>query len=255
MEIAVLSSGSSGNSFYVQNNKSGILIDAGISAKQIFSRLNILGIGAERVKGIFITHEHSDHIGGVDVFARNFSTPIFATKKTAENCFLCSQDSLINFIDNDSILEIAGMHIEAFSKSHRAEDPVSYSISKGKKISIITDAGYACENVKDRVSEANFLCLEANHDIDMLEQGPYPFFLKRWIKSDLGHLSNRQAALCVLEHGKRKLKNVILSHISRNNNTPFVALKTFNSLIKERYDLKPLVLAPKHGEMTGLFKI
>jgi len=255
MEIAVLSSGSSGNSFYVQKNKSGILIDAGISAKQISSRLKSLGINDEKVKGIFITHEHSDHISGVDVFARRLQIPIFATKKTAENCFLCSQDNLINFIDNDSLLEIAGMKIEAFSKSHKAEDPVSYSISKGKKISVITDLGYACENVIERVSESDFLCLEANHDIKMLQQGPYPFFLKKWIKSDLGHLSNIQAALCVLEHGKSKLKNVILSHISRNNNTPFIALKTFNSLIKERSDLKPLIMAPKHGEMTKLFKI
>lgn len=254
MELAVLSSGSSGNSFYIQNSNSGILIDAGISSRQIVNRLANLKIPAERIKGIFITHEHLDHIKGCDVFARSLNVPIFATKKTAENCFLCSDSSLLNFIKNDETIKLGGMKIEAFSKSHKAEDPVSYSISKDKKISVITDAGYACDNITEQVNESDFLCLEANHDIDMLEQGSYPYFLKKWIRSDLGHLSNMQAALLVLEHGKRKLKNLILSHISRNNNTPNLALKTF-SLLKERSDLSPRILAPKHGACTGMFKI
>lgn len=254
MRLSVLASGSSGNCFYIENNKAGILVDAGISARRIGERLASLKINPRKIKGIFITHEHQDHVKGADVLARNFQIPVFATKKTAEGCFLCSQEDLIQTIKNNETINIGSMDVEAFSKSHKAFDPVSYSISNEKKISIITDLGKACGNVIDSVADSDFLCLESNHDIRMLEQGSYPYFLKEWIKSDFGHLSNMQAALLVLEHGKSRLKNIILSHISRNNNTPELALKSF-SLIKERYDLHPKILAPRHGEMTGFFRI
>lgn len=254
MRLAVLSSGSSGNCFYIENENKGILVDAGISARRIADRLASLRINPEKIKGIFVTHEHADHVKGIDVLARNFDIPVFATKKTAESCFLSSNENLINNIKNNETIKMAGMEIEAFSKSHKAIDPVSFNISNGKKISIITDLGYACRNVQESVHDSDFLCLEANHDLAMLENGSYPYFLKNWIKSDAGHLSNLQAALLVLEYGKPKLKQVILSHLSRNNNTTELALSTFN-LLKERSDMHPRILAPEHGTCTGMFKI
>ena|SRR3989338_6047156 len=251
MELAVLSSGSSGNSFYIGNRHEGILVDAGISSRQIVSRLDNLKIPAERIKGIFITHEHADHTKGIDVFSRHFNIPVFATQKTAD--FLHGR---IKIIENKDTIKIAGLEIESFSKSHKAADPVSFSVSDGKKrASIITDAGFCCNNILREIRDADFLCLESNHDIKMLESGSYPYFLKNWIKSDLGHLSNMQASLAVLEHAPSKLKQIILSHISKNNNTPELALKTFKSLIKERSDLSPRIIAPEHGVCTGLFKI
>jgi phosphoribosyl 1,2-cyclic phosphodiesterase len=255
MELSVLGSGSSGNCFFVQNNKEAILIDAGLSAKQIISRLGAIGKSSGLVKGIFITHEHADHIRGADVLARHLNIPIFATKKTIQNSFLCSNPDLINPIKNNELLKLVGMEITAFSKSHKAADPVSFSIRNGKTISIITDAGFACENIASAVADSDFLCMESNHDEKMLLDGPYPYFLKNWIKSDTGHLSNRQSALCVLEHANSKLNHVILSHLSQTNNTPDIALKTFKSLIKERSDLKLKVTHSDRDIPTRLFKI
>jgi phosphoribosyl 1,2-cyclic phosphodiesterase len=255
MEVSALSSGSSGNCFYVRNNSSALLVDAGISAKKTVERLNNLGLSEESIKAIFITHEHADHVKGADVLARHLGIPIFATKKTAENCFLCSDLRLINLIRNDETVKIAGMSVSAFSKSHNAADPVSYTISNGKRISIITDLGYPCANVIEHVSNSDFLCLESNHDIKMLEEGRYPYFLKKWITSDSGHLSNLQSSLCVLEHANSRLKHIMLSHISENNNTPLLAFETFSRTLKERQDLKPKLTVSVKDINTPLFKL
>jgi phosphoribosyl 1,2-cyclic phosphodiesterase len=256
MEICALASGSSGNCFYIENRKnSGILIDAGITCKQIEERLGKIGKKPENIKAMFITHEHSDHTRGADVLGRKFNIPIFATKKTIKSRFLCNDEKLINTIKNNETLQTAGLQIEAFSKSHRAEDPVSYNVINHKRVSIITDAGHACKNVISNVADADFLFLESNYDELMLKNGPYPSHVKAWIKSDIGHLSNTQSGLCVLEHGSRKLKNVVLSHISENNNMKELALKTFNSLIKERKDLRPNVSLSCKEAPTKVFRM
>lgn len=264
MKISALASGSLGNCFYISNGKSneGILIDAGISSKQIVERLGKIGGNPEKIKGIFITHEHIDHIRGADVFAREFNVPVFATKKTARSKILCSNEKLIRHIKNNESVKVGGMTIQAFPKSHDAIDPVSYSVSGNagrseggkKRVSVITDVGYGCKNVIENVSNSDFLCLESNHDEKMLESGPYPYYLKKLIKSDLGHLSNKQAALCVLEHSSIKLKKVILSHLSKTNNTPEIAMKTFNYFLKERQS-PPDVHLSLREEPTQLFRI
>lgn len=255
MEISALASGSSGNCFYVENEGNAVLIDAGISAKQIVERLMNLKKSVEKIRGIFITHEHGDHVRGVDVFARQFQVPVFATKKTAKNCFLCSQEDLINHIKNNEIVDLGGMKIEAFSKPHSCVDPVSYNIFNGKRVSVITDVGYASQNIIDNVSDSDFLCLESNHDEMMLECGPYPYFLKKWIKSNEGHLSNLQSALCVLEYANKKLGHIILSHLSQINNKPELALDTFNFLLKERKDLHAKISVSERFNATPLFKV
>ncbi|MBU2523002.1 MAG: MBL fold metallo-hydrolase [Nanoarchaeota archaeon] len=255
MEVAALASGSSGNCFYVENNGKGILIDAGISSKQIVDRMHLLKKNPEKVRGIFITHEHSDHIRGADVFARHFRVPIFVTKKTAKAAKICSNVDLIKYIKNNETMEVGGMKVEAFSKSHKAADPVSYNVWNGKKVSIITDLGYGCENVISHISDSDFLFMESNHDEIRLERGPYPYFIKEWIKSDTGHLSNLQAALCVLEHGSPKLKHIVLSHLSKTNNTEKLAMETFDHLLKQRKDLNLKVSLSMREKPTSLFKL
>lgn len=255
MEVSALASGSSGNCFYVSSKDNGILVDAGISAKQIKLRLQQIKRKVENIKAIFITHEHSDHVRGADVFARQFNIPIFATKGTAQNCFLCSNEKLINIIKNNECIKINGFEIEAFSKSHKAADPVSFSIAENKRISIITDAGHACKNVISHVKDADTLFFESNHDLDMLESGPYPYYLKKWIKSDLGHLSNKQAGLCILEHASSRMKNIVLAHLSQTNNTPEIALSSFQNLMKERLDMRPRTIVSERSEPTPLIKI
>lgn len=255
MEIAALSSGSSGNCFYIGDENLGILVDVGISAKKVIERLEQINVSPQKIKAIFVTHEHIDHVRGVDVLARKLNLEIYATRATANHVFLCSNKKLIKYIDVKKPVNVGCLRIEAFSKTHSAVDPVSYNIYGDKKVSIITDAGHVCQNIKSHVSDCDFLCIESNHDEMMLEKGPYPFFLKKWVKSDSGHLSNKQAALCILEHGSSKLNNVVLAHLSGTNNTPDIAIKTFKEIIGERTNFSPSVHVSIKDEPTRLFRI
>jgi len=254
MKVAVLSSGSCGNCFYIENKDSAILVDAGINAKQIVKRLSLINRVPSNIKGIFITHEHSDHIRGAEILSKKFNIPVYGTKKTlAGNFSACGK--IINKIKNNETIKIKSLLVKAFSKSHSASDPVSFSVEAGKKLSVISDLGYGCKNVRERIADSNFLCIESNHDLNMLESGPYPYYLKNWIKSNSGHLSNYQAGLLLLEHSPRKLKNILLVHLSETNNTPELALNTVKSLIKERYDFSPNVLALAKGQISRLFVV
>jgi phosphoribosyl 1,2-cyclic phosphodiesterase len=258
MKISALASGSSGNCFYVENEKKNqsILVDCGISCKQVEERLSFIKRSPEKIKAIFLTHEHSDHIRGVDVFARKFQIPVFAPKKMIHEAFLCSDSDLLNGIKNNETMKIAGLHVSAFPKSHKALDPVSYNLIKdNKKLSIMTDVGYACENIIDNVSDSNFLCMESNYDEKMLMDGSYPWPTKQWIKSDVGHLSNVQSAACVLEHGHKKLKNIMLCHISQNNNTPEKAMETYSYFMKQRLDMTPKIDISTRQFATPLFRV
>ena len=254
MRISALASGSSGNCFYVENEKTAVLIDVGISCKQVVKRIEKVNGDLKKIKAIFITHEHTDHIKGAGLFARKFNVPIYATKRTIKNSFLVGHEKA-NEIRNNETINLGEMKIEAFSKMHDASDPVSYNIWNGKKISIITDIGKVCKNVIENVADSDFLCFEANHDLGMLETGPYPAHIKQRIKGDYGHLSNFHSGVCVLEHATPKLKHVVLAHLSKVNNTPLSALTTFSNLIQERKDLNIKVGLSYREKPTELFKI
>lgn len=257
MKIAALASGSAGNCFYIEDDKSesAVLIDAGISTRQISLRLAMLGLTTEKIKGIFITHEHADHVKGADVFARKFQVPIFATRKTIDSCALCSDKSLIKPIENNEVIMVGGNKVQAFSKIHRAADPISYTVFSNKKVSVITDAGHACKNIIEHIAAADFLCLETNHDPEMLENGPYPVFLKNWIAGNSGHLSNSAAGHCVRKHASQELTHIVLSHLSGTNNTPDLALATFKAIIKKRSNFSPKVHVSTQHSPTKLFVI
>lgn len=255
MELISLASGSSGNCFYIEHHKKAILVDAGISAKQIALQLALKGKSPEHIHSIFITHEHTDHVRGCDVLARKLNIPIFATKKTIEARELCKNSDLIHPIHNRSRVEIAELTITAFPKSHAAADPVSFSVENDKKLVIATDSGFVDKQLEENIQDSDFLCLESNHDPDMLGSGPYPIYLKKWIRSDLGHLSNNQAALAILNHVPSSLKTILLSHLSQTNNTPQKALNTISSTLKQRNELIPeLITAPRH-QSTNIFSI
>jgi phosphoribosyl 1,2-cyclic phosphodiesterase len=259
MRACALASGSSGNSFYIENDdKQGILVDLGITCKMACDRLESIKRSPENVKAIFLTHEHVDHIKGIDVFARNFNVPIFLTKETAKEKFICSNSELFNFIKNNETVKMNGLDIHTFPKSHDGLNPVSYSILSRKEdkiTSVMTDIGQICKNVSDYASESDLLFIESNHDTGMLQDGPYPKFLKDRVSGNLGHLSNFQSSICLLEHARHRLRNIVLSHLSLINNTPQVALKTMKSLLKERKDLEAEFHVSERHKATELFRV
>jgi len=261
MELFALASGSSGNCFYAGDRNQAVLIDAGLSAKKICEVLESNGRKLSSIKGIFITHEHTDHKRGADTLARKFGIPVYATEKTFSSSSICSDNSLINHIERKSSIKLGSLTIESFSKFHSSADPVSFAVTapgkdrRAKRVAIITDIGRACKNVCSEVEESDFLFIESNYDAEMLRKGPYLPWHKAWISGGEGHLSNKQAGLCVLEHSSSRLKGVVLSHLSAVNNIPELALKTFTSIMKERYDFRGLIDVSKRNAPTQLFSI
>jgi phosphoribosyl 1,2-cyclic phosphodiesterase len=250
LKIASIASGSNGNCYYLEDDNDAILVDAGISAKQIVGRMANLGLSMSKVRGVFISHEHADHVRGVDVLSRKYSVPVFMTQKTYSSYGKIIKDSLLNFFSPGKPVEFGNIHINPFLKSHDAAEPCSFSVSSERwNVAVMTDIGLKCSNVIAYIKDADAIFLESNYDDDMLQTGSYPAFLKARVSSDLGHLSNTQAGLIALEHASPKLKHVFLSHISENNNTPEIAFHTFNNFIKQRKELKPKVfLASRYKE-------
>lgn len=250
MKIASIASGSNGNCYYLENDNDAILVDAGISARQIVQRMTNLGLSISKVRALFISHEHSDHIRGVDVLSRKYFIPVFITQKTYSSYGKTIKDSLLNFFSPGKQMKIGKIHVNPFLKSHDAAEPCSFLVSsESRYVAVMTDIGLKCSNVIAHIKNADAIFLESNYDDDMLQTGHYPPYLKVRISSDLGHLSNTQAGMIALEHASPRLKHVFLSHISENNNTPELAFRTFNNFIKQRKDLKPKVfLASRYKE-------
>ena len=239
LEVSVLASGSSGNCFYISDGKNDILFDAGISCLQIAKRLEHIGKSIDNIKALFVTHEHTDHIKGIETISKMHNIPVYINRGTLRNSFLDMGN--VQLMETGEEINLEGLKIGSFLKSHDSAEPVGYLVSDNdKRISVLTDIGFCCENVINSVKQSDALILEANHDLHMLKQGSYPEHLKKRIASTVGHLSNYEAALLVLEHATKKLHHVLLSHLSENNNTPELALSTFNSIVAERSDLNHL---------------
>jgi phosphoribosyl 1,2-cyclic phosphodiesterase len=250
LKIASIASGSNGNCYYIENCDEAILVDAGLSTKQIVARMTRLGLSVSKLRGVFISHEHSDHIRGLDVLTRKYQIPVFMTRKTYLSYGRLIKDSLLNFFSPGEQVKLGQISVHPFLKSHDAADPCSFSVTcEEKTVAVMTDIGSQCANVIDHIRNADAVFLESNYDDDMLRTGFYPPYLKRRIASDLGHLSNTQAARLTVEHATSRLQHVFLSHLSANNNTPELALRTFNHFLSQRNDLKvEVTLASREKE-------
>jgi phosphoribosyl 1,2-cyclic phosphodiesterase len=226
LEICILASGSRGNAVYVSGGSTSILIDAGLSGIEIERRLNSKGLHPENLDAILVSHEHADHIQGVGVLSRRFNLPVFISSKTEKAAV--SQLGNVRVIKNfecGSAFVINDLSIHPFSISHDAEDPSGFTVNQnGTKIGIATDLGIATSMVKEHLKGCSLLILEANHDEDMLINGPYPWPIKQRIKSRTGHLSNEASKNLLKEVQHDRLKYVILAHLSETNNTPQKAL-------------------------------
>jgi phosphoribosyl 1,2-cyclic phosphodiesterase len=238
LNFCSLSSGSSGNCYYVGNGFHGILIDAGISASLIRKFLKNMGISMQTIMGILITHNHIDHIRGLEVLVRKNSIPAFTSCKVWESILnpqsRISKDC-IREIPLQEKFHLAGFDIEAFPVFHDAPETIGFQISAvGKKITIATDLGHICQTASPYIRDANLLVIESNYDEEMLMNGSYPSFLKARIKSDHGHLGNHQTSVFLADISNDSISHICLAHLSKNNNTPEKALQALQQTFIER---------------------
>jgi phosphoribosyl 1,2-cyclic phosphodiesterase len=214
------------------------LIDAGISASTIRKFLKELNISMQTIMGVLITHNHVDHIRGLQVLARKNSIPVFTTAKIWESIltpYINISRDCIREISLQQKFHLAGFDIEAFPVFHDAPETIGFHIcAGGKKITIATDLGNICHIAAPYMKEANLLVIESNYDEQMLENGKYPYFLKARIKSDNGHLGNHQTSVFLADIINDNLSHICLAHLSKNNNTPEIALQTLRQTFIER---------------------
>jgi phosphoribosyl 1,2-cyclic phosphodiesterase len=219
--FASLNSGSNANCYFIGNGSEAILVDAGLSCKETEKRMHRLGLKIEQVKAVFISHEHSDHIAGLQTLSKKYQLPVYITQKTLANSNLVIEEQLIRYFRKDETVIVGELQVKCFSKSHDAADPFSFMISHAAvNISVITDIGYACKQVLNYFQQSHVVFLESNYCEEMLANGNYPYHLKKRISSDEGHLSNQQALDVFLHYRTPQLSHLILSHLSKNNNRP-----------------------------------
>ena len=238
LEICAIASGSNGNCYYIGNESDAILIDAGISTKMILARLQEKDLNASKIKAVFISHEHTDHMRGARVLSKRLNIPVYLTSKTYYGAYKNIRPDHPHFFKPDDVISIGEFKVISFLKNHDASEPCSFRIEfEGKNVGIFTDIGEPCDKVKENLSICDALFLEANYDEKMLLEGNYPWFLKKRISSEYGHLSNRQTFELLEMHAGKNLKCVFLSHLSKENNTPEIAYNEIRPL-ESRFNVK-----------------
>jgi phosphoribosyl 1,2-cyclic phosphodiesterase len=232
--VASLNSGSNGNCFYIGNDRDAVLIDAGISCRETVKRMKRIGLSIDRVRAIFITHEHADHIYGLSRLSRRFSIPVYITTGTLRESRLLLQENLVQTFHTNHTVTIGSLSVTAFRKHHDAIDPHSFTISDGDvNVGVFTDIGFVCGELVHHFRQCHAAFLEANYDEQMLEQSTYPYFLKNRIRGGNGHLSNKQALKLFKEHKPPGMSHLFLSHLSHNNNQPALVAQMFTAAARD----------------------
>lgn len=236
LAICSLASGSSGNCYLIKSNNAAILVDAGISARQIVLRLEKLGLSLSDIDAVFITHEHSDHTKGIKPLSKSENIRFCSSEGSFRNLGIEVDESRFEFIKSGDSLMVGDILVRCFSLSHDAAEPTGYSFSSGNAlISIVTDTGTVTDEIYSSVNASDILVLESNHDVNILKMGRYPWFLKQRILSDQGHLSNEAAAELLCRIGKecpQKKRLILLAHLSKENNFPEMAMATSVNILE-----------------------
>jgi len=254
LAVCMLASGSKGNAIYVTDGHTSVLIDAGLSGKEIQRRMKLRGLSPEALDGIIVSHEHSDHIQGVGTLSRRFRIPVYMSPKTAG--VIGSQIGKVfdlNHFQCGTSFSASSLFIHPFSISHDAEDPAGFTLQKnGVKIGVATDLGIATAMVKEHLKDCTMLILEANHDPVMLMEGPYPWFLKQRIKGRSGHLSNDDTKSLLGSIRGDRLSHVILAHLSETNNHPDLAQKVVGQALGNQSIRLSVAAQDQSGEFVYL---
>lgn len=251
MKVCVLSSGSKGNTTYIQSDKSKILIDAGNTSKYIKEKLEELEVKPDELDAILITHTHVDHINGLKVFIKKYNIPVYVTE-----IMLKKLDFLSNYHILSNEFDIKDLHINAFKTSHDAEDSRGYIISSNNKsVVYITDTGYINNKYFDLLRNKNLYIMESNHDVEMLTNGKYPFKLRQRILSDKGHLSNYDSAKYLSMFIGDNTKYIMLAHLSEDNNTEKLAYSTLVDRLKNENIKFDNIIIAKQNEETEFVEV
>ena len=225
--IASLNSGSNGNCYYIGNETEAVLVDAGLSCREIEIRMKLKQLDIKKVKAIFVSHEHTDHIKGISVLAHKYNVAVYITPDTAKNGPRLIKHLAKPFTAHEPV-KIGELEVFPFGKEHDAADPHSFVVShQGINIGVITDIGIACNQVSHYFKQCHAAFLESNYDEIMLENGRYSLLLKNRIRDGKGHISNKQALELFINHRPPVMTHLLLSHLSKENNTPELALSVF----------------------------
>lgn len=249
--ITSLNSGSNGNCYYIGNDTEAVLIDAGISCRETEKRMHLLGLSMKKVKAVFISHEHIDHIKGLPTLAEKHSLPVYITSITLKYSRISIKNDLLNSFKAFAPVQIGNLSITAFPKQHDAGDPHSFTITSGNiTVGVFTDIGAACTHVTTHFKKCHAAFLETNYDEYLLENGRYPVYLKNRIRSDKGHLSNTQALELFTKHKSPVLTHLFLSHLSKDNNSPVTAKQLF-----DEYAGNTQIIVASRDEQTPVYII
>lgn len=238
LRFSVLASGSTGNAFYIESEQEKILVDAGLSGKQLDRLFGEIKVNPADLSCILVTHEHSDHIKGLGIFARKYNLPIFANENTwraMENAIgTISLDQKFTFGSGD-VKTFQDIDVESFGVSHDAVEPMFFTFHHNrKKVALVTDLGYVSERIKKTVEDADAYIFEANHDVSMLRMGRYPWNVKRRILGDSGHVSNEDSGLALSDIISNRTKRIYLAHLSQDNNMKDLARMSVSNVLQER---------------------
>lgn len=260
MNLYPLFSGSTGNCTLLESGDTKILIDAGLAGKTICEALHFCGIDPATLSALVITHEHIDHVKGAGILSRKFGLPVYANEGTWEgmrNKLGKIDESLCRTFDTDKSFCIDNVDITPVSIPHDTNDPVAFTFTAaGKKISVATDIGHVTKKVEKALSGSDLLLMEANHDVEMLKNGPYPKELQDRILSNHGHLSNEKCGELLCRLYNTGVKRSILGHLSRENNTERLALETVSSLLAESGIGRDYMLKVAHYDrVSGKFEV
>ncbi|MDO6388792.1 MBL fold metallo-hydrolase [Pontibacter sp. BT731] len=259
MQLAItsLNSGSNGNCYYIGNGQEAVLVDAGISCRETERRMQRLGLSMKQVKAIFVSHEHSDHIKGIPVLARKYKLPVYITTSTLYRSRMdLSGVEVVSFTGYEPV-QIGSLSVTGFPKFHDAADPHSFVVEgHGVKIGVFTDIGTPCDHVIRHFQQCHAAFLETNYDEGMLEQSYYPYYLKRRISSNHGHMSNKQALELFVAHKPAFMSHVFLSHLSKDNNCPKLAKNLFETcadgtevVVASRFEETPVYTISCQGDI------
>ena len=253
LSICVLASGSKGNAIYISDGACSILLDAGLSGKAVELRMRERDLDPAALTAILVSHEHSDHIQGVGVLSRRYRLPVYIARNTLKAAPQLGRLHVVKHFECGHGFFIGRLSIHPFSTSHDAADPVGFTFQRnGDKIGVATDLGIVTAMVKEHLKECALLVLEANHDPDMLINGPYPWPLKQRIKGRSGHLSNHDSMALLSEIQHDNLKHVVLAHLSEINNTPETAYQTVGKAITRCRAHLSVALQDSCGELICL---